>query len=67
MIMNWLVTLLVATVPTDRDNSGRFQTDVWQVEGLPDLPRRSAKSHGMQEARGSNLLSSTGQRHIAIL
>jgi hypothetical protein len=33
MIMSWMVTLLVATVPTDQDHSGLLQTDVGQVNG----------------------------------
>jgi hypothetical protein len=37
MITNWLGTVLVATVPTNLDNSGRLQTGVGQVNCRPRL------------------------------
>jgi hypothetical protein len=48
MITTWLVTLLVASVPTDWDNSGRFQTDVGQVNGSS---RRFHTASGASESR----------------
>jgi hypothetical protein len=45
MIMNWLVTLLVATVQANRDNSGLLQTDVRQV---------NSRSRRFQTASGAD-------------
>jgi hypothetical protein len=48
MIMNWLVTLLVATVPTNWDHSGLLQADIRHVNG----PSRHAQTAaGAQQSR----------------